>query len=778
VNLQSALPAQNAQMPGLSSGEAARLLHEIGPNAIADEQPGFWSAVVPKFVAPVPCLLEAAIALQVYLGEYLEATVIFALLIFNAVLGLVQEGRAKATLAALKSRLALKASVKRDSRWEAIDATRLVPGDLVKLTLGGIVPADVWILDGDVLLDQSTLTGESLPVEAQAGVLAFAGALVRRGEAIGDVVATGIRTRFGRAAELVRTAKVVSSQQKAVLRVVTYLSIINGVMAIMLVALAATRHLPIAEIVALGLVALLASIPVALPATFTLAAALSAQSLGRRGVLPTRLSAVDEAASMNVLCVDKTGTLTGNELTLARIVPMPGSTEQGVLTWARAASSDGGLDPIDAAVRTEAERRGLQTPVPLSFVPFDPASKMAEAMVVEDGGPKRVIKGAFARILAASHPSAVAEAMAADLEREGFRVLGVAAGDVRDMRIVGLLAFTDPPRPEAAACVSALHDFGIKVLMLTGDAPETAAAVGKAVGIRGVPLPADQIPDVIDPDHHSIFAGILPEDKFRIVTSLQRAGYLVGMCGDGANDAPALRQAQFGIAVSTSTDVAKAAAGLVLTEPGLRGILIAVTEGRVAFQRILTYSLRSIIHKTQQVSFLVAGLILTGHSILTPMLAVISLITGDFLAMSSTTDNVRPSAKPDSWRIGTFVVAGAMLGVVDLAFCVCMLAAGKYYFVLGIDELRTLTMVSLVFSNQAIFYSVRERRRLWSSRPSAIVMACSAAELLIIPGLALGGLLMAPLRWQIIGTALVAAVVFTFLLDACKAVVFRILKIG
>ena len=765
-------------MPGLSNAEAARLLRESGPNAIPDEQPGFWSTVAPKFVAPVPCLLESAIALQIYLGEYLEAAVIAVLLIFNAALGLLQEGRAKATLAALKARLALRASVKRDGHWDTIDATGLVPGDVVKLTLGGIVPADVRILDGDVLLDQSTLTGESMPVEAQAGVPAFAGALVRRGEAIGEVAATGIRTRFGRAAELVRTARAASSQQKAVLRVVTYLTIINGAMAMVLVALAATRHLPIPEIIGLGLVALLASIPVALPATFTLAAALSAQSLGRRGVLPTRLSAVDEAASMNVLCVDKTGTLTGNELTLARIVPMPGSTERDVLTWARAASSDAGLDPIDAAVRTEAERRGLQAPAVRSFVPFDPASKMAEAAVVTQGGPRRVIKGAFARVLAASRPSAVAEAMAADLEREGFRVLGVAAGDVGDMRIVGLLAFTDPPRPEAAACVSALNDYGIKVLMLTGDAPQTAAAVGKAVGIRGEPVPADQIPDVIDPDRHAIFAGILPEDKFRIVTSLQQAGYLVGMCGDGANDAPALRQAQFGIAVSTSTDVAKSAAGLVLTEPGLKGILIAVTEGRVAFQRILTYSLRSIIHKTQQVSFLVAGLILTGHSILTPMLAVISLITGDFLAMSSTTDNVRPSPKPDSWRIGTFVTAGAMLGIVDLAFCVGVLAVGKYYYALDIDELRTLTMVSLVFSNQAIFYSVRERRRLWSSRPSVIVMACSAAELLIIPGLALGGLLMAPLHWKIIGAALLAAVVFAFILDSFKAVVFRILKIG
>lgn len=777
MNMRHALPAQ--QIHGLTGVEAGRLLREQGANTTPEEDAGFWSRVAPKFIAPVPCLLEAAIALQFYLGEYLEAAVILVLLIFNAVLGIVQEGRAKATLAALKSRLALKASVLRDDQWQVIDAAAIVPGDIVKLTLGGIVPGDVRILDGNVLLDQSTLTGELLPVEAQAGVTAFAGALVRRGEAVAEIVATGIRTRFGRAAELIRTAKVVSSQQKAVLRVVAYLSVINGLMAIVLIGIAISRHLPAAELIALGLIALLASIPVALPATFTLAAALSAQSLGRRGVLPTRLSAVDEAASMNVLCVDKTGTLTSNELTITRIVAMPASTESDVLTWARTASSDGGLDPIDAAVRAEAARRGLsEKPAPLAFIPFDPASKMAEATVLVQGERKRVIKGAFSRVIAACGPSAPAETMAADLEREGFRVLGVGVGDSRGMRMVGLLAFSDPPRAEAAEFISALKNLGIKVVMLTGDAPETAAAVGHAVGLRGVPLSADQIPVLIDPDRCPIFAGILPEDKFRIVISLQRAGYLVGMCGDGANDAPALRQAQFGIAVSTSTDVAKSAAGIVLTEPGLGGILVAVTEGRVAFQRILTYTIRSIIHKTRQVSFLVAGLMLTDHSILTPTLAVISLITGDFFAMSSTTDNVRPSLRPDSWRIGTFVAAGAILGVVDLAFCVCVLAAGKHYFALGIDKLQTLTMVSLVFSNQAIFYCVRERRRLWSSRPSAIVLACSAADLLIIPGLAYGGLLMTSLQWQIIVMALFGAMAFAFVLDACKAVVFKALKIS
>ena len=778
MSQEFASPALNGHLQGLSQEQARRRLAEYGPNATPEDESGIAALIVSKFVAPVPCLLEATIALQLYLGEHVEAAVIAVLLVFNAVLGLFQESRAKATLAALKSRLAIKASVLRDDAWEVVDVAALVPGDVVKLTLGSIVPADVRLHDGAALLDQSMLTGESLPVDAQAGAIAFAGALVRRGEAVAEVIATGAHTRFGRAAELIRTAKAASSQQKAVLRIVAYLSIINGLIAALLIGFAISRHLPIDEVIPLGLISLLASIPVALPATFTLAAAVSAQSLGRRGVLPTRLSAIDEAASMNVLCVDKTGTLTSNELAIARIVAMPGSTESDVLRWARAASSNGGLDPIDAAVRAEVTRRAVAgIPVPLAFVPFNPDTKMAEASVLVDYERRRVIKGAFTRILAASRPMPTAETEASALEHEGFRVLGVAAGTPGALQVAGLLALSDPPRPEAAQCISDLRHLGIKVLMLTGDAPTTAASVAKAVGIAGTPIAPDQIPDAIDPDRDSIFAGILPEDKFRIVTSLQRAGYLVGMCGDGANDAPALRQAQFGIAVSSSTDVAKSAAGIVLTEPGLRGILIAVTEGRIAFQRILTYTIRSIIHKVRQVSFLAAGLLITGHAILTPTLAVISLITGDFFAMSSTTDNVRPSATSDSWRIGTFVTAGMILGAVDLLFCVAVLLAGKHFFRLSIDELRTLTMVNLVFSNQAIFYTVRERRRLWSSRPSNIVLACSAADLLIIPGLALAGVLMAPLKWQIIVAVLAAAFGFAFLLDACKAAVFRALRI-
>ncbi len=730
-------------------------------------------------MAPVPCLLEAAIVLQLILHEYVEASVIGVLLVFNAGIGFFHEGRAKATLAALKSRLALNASVLRDGSWTVLQAADVVPGDVVKLTLGGVVPADVRILEGAVQLDQSMLTGESMPVEAGPDYESFAGALVKRGEAVGEVIATGAGTKFGRTAELVRTAHVTSTQQKAVLRVVLYLAAINGVLALVLIAYARHLGLPFAETIPLALIAILASVPIALPATFTLATAIGAQALGRRGVLPTRLSAVDEAASMNVLCVDKTGTLTSSELTVAAVAPMAERTESEVMMWARLASSDGGLDPVDAAVRTAAVRFPFETmPRRDQFVPFDPEAKMAEASVTDEQGRKhRVVKGAFAYVMAAANRSEEAAAKATELEAKGYRVLAVAVGPpLSALNVVGLLAMSDPPRPEAAGCIARLKSMGVRTVMVTGDAPATAAAVAHAIGLDGPVATADQITEAVRPDDFAVFAGVLPEDKYTLVKAFQRTGYTVGMCGDGANDAPALRQAHLGIAVSTATDVAKSAAGLVLTEPGLASMLGAVMEGRVAFQRILTYTLRSIVHKIRQVTYLGVGLLITGHAILTPMLVVISMITGDFLAMSSTTDNVRPSEKPNTWEVGSLTVAGVILGLIDLAFCVGVLFVGKNYLRLELEPLRTLTMVNLVCSGQAIYYVVRERRRIWSSRPSTIVLACSVADLLIVPTMAYAGILMAPLQLRTILSIFGSAVAFAFFLDEVKARVFRILQ--
>ncbi len=765
--------------PGLTSTEAQARLAEVGPNAMPDTSVPAWHRALAKFWAPVPWMLEAAIVLQVGLGEYAEAAVIAGLLVFNAALGYLQEGRAQATLAALKARLALMASVRRDGAWKEIPATELVPGDTIKLSLGRVVAADATLLDGSVLLDQSMLTGESIPIEAGAGLQTFAGALVRRGEASATVTATGIHTKFGRTAELVRTAHVESTQQKTVVRVVRNLAMFNGAVIVLLVAYAHARGMPVGEIIPLVLTAVLASSPVALPAPFTRAAGVGARALARLGVLPTRLSAVEEAATLDVLCSDKTGTLTRNELELTTLCPEPGFDEAHLLGWAALASSEGGQDPVDAAIRTAAAKATPgDLPKLITFIPFDPATKMSEAAAVDaKGATLRVVKGAFATVIKLTEPVATAAGTADELQAKGFRVLAVAVGPGTALRLAGIIALSDPPRADAAALIKELQALGVKTVMVTGDAPATAAIIARAVGLDGAVCPPGPIPECVNPEDFAVFAGVLPEDKYRLVQAFQKIGHTVGMCGDGANDAPALRQAQMGIAVSTATDVAKSAAGIVLTKPGLDGAVAAVKEGRVMFQRILTYTLNTITKKIVQVLFLAGGLLLTGHAILTPMLMVLIMITGDFLGMSLTTDHVRPSQRPNAWRVGHLTIAGVMMGCSELVFCLAVLVLGKFHLGLGIQALQTLAFLALVTGNQASTYANRTRQHLWSIRPGFWLVFSSIADLLIAATLAHRGIAMAPLPWLVLGGVLLGAAGFALLVDLIKVPVFHRLKI-
>ncbi len=796
--------------PGLTSEEARRRLREYGPNASPQESVSPWRRLLEKFWAPVPWMLEAAIVLQLTLGERAEAAVVAVLVLFNAALGYFQEGRAQSTLEALKSRLALSASVLRDGAWALLPAEQLVPGDVVKLSLGGIVPADARLLEGQVLLDQSMLTGESLPVEGGAGRTAYAGALIRRGEAVAEVTATGVRTRFGRTAELVRTAHGVSSQQATVLRVVRNLAIFDGAVVLAQVAYAAALGLPTRELIPLTLTAILAAIPVALPATFTLASALGARSLAAKGVLPTRLSAVEEAATLDVLCSDKTGTLTQNALAVTEVRPMPGYDEARVLALAALASSEGGQDPVDGAIRAAASQHAPGAAAAedaaslrlLRFVPFDPAHKTAEAVArAPDGREIRIVKGAFGTLSAlAAIPEGAARAVD-ELAARGFRVLAVAvtagrapaAGSTQaghaqppaaataqispPLDLAGLIALSDPPREDSAALIAELRTLGVRTVMVTGDAPATATVIGRAVGLDGPVCPAGTPSPSVHPEDFAIFAGVFPEDKFHIVKAFQQGGHTVGMCGDGANDAPALRQAQMGIAVSTATDVAKSAAGIVLTEPGLGGIVSAVREGRTAFQRILTYTLRSLTTKLSQMLLLVAGLVMIGHAILTPRLMAILMITGDFLAMSATTDNVRPSERPNAWHVNNVTLLGVVLALCNVMFSTAVIAVGHFRLGLARPELRTLAAVTLAFVSQATFLVVRDRRRLWSSRPGGWVLLSIAANVLIITALAARGVLMAALPARLIGIVLGASVALALILDAAKAFVSRSLQL-
>ena len=760
---------------GLSSDEAARRLTRIGTNAMPDPAIHPWKMALTKFWSPVPWMLEAAALLELIMHSYVEAAIIIGLLVFNAALGLFQESRAQNTLAALRSRLAMNATVKRDGAWETVPAVELVPGDVVKLSLGSVVAADIRLTSGNVLIDQSMLTGESVPLEALTGMDAYAGALVRRGEAIGDVTATGIRTKFGRTAELVATAHVTGTEQKTVVQIVRNLSVFNGFVIVVLVGYARALGMPLSAIVPLVLVAVLASIPVALPATFTLAAALGARALAKLNVLPTRLSAVDEAASVDVLCVDKTGTLTCNQLSVTQTVPLASFDQAHVLMLAALASSEGGQDPVDEAIRNAAAmQKTNDAPRLLSFLPFDPATKMSQASASDNAGqPMRIVKGAFAVVSAIAASSPAALSAASGLESRGFRVLAVAAGAPTSMVLIGLIALSDPPRADSAALITQLHALGVRVVMITGDAAATAAIVAKAVKLEGAIYPPGPVQAHIDPMQFVVFAGVLPEDKYQLVKAFQNSGHTVGMCGDGANDAPALRQAQMGIAVSSATDVAKAAAGMVLTRPGLAGIVAAVNEGRITFQRILTYTMNSVIKKIVSILFLIFGLVVTGQAILTPLLMVIIMITGDFLAMSLTTDHVRASPAPNHWQIGHLTGAGIALGSALLVFDAGMIAVGKYALHMGIDELRSLCFIVLVFGGQATLYAIRDRRRLWGARPSNWLIASSLADLLIAGTLAARGLAMTRLPVGVVFGTLVAALAFSFVLGLLKMPVFR-----
>jgi len=769
-----------AEAAGLTQAEAARLLASVGANSVEDVAQHPALRALSKLWAPVPWMLEAAIVLQIIIGDNTQAGVVAILLLANAALGFFQEGRAQATLDALKSRLALVAAVRRDGAWTTTPAAALVPGDIVKLSLGSIVPADIRIESGTVLLDQSMLTGESVAVDSSAGMDAFAGALVRRGEAVGHVMVTGSRTKFGRTAELVRSAKFVSSQQKTTLAVVGNLAIFNGGVTVLLTGYALWIGLSVSQIISLVLVAVLSSIPVALPAMFTLAAAVGAQALARLGVLPTSLSAVDEAAGIDVLCADKTGTLTRNELAVMSVQALPGFDAAHVLAWAALASSDGGQDPVDAAVRAAAAAQPItDSPALVTFVPFDPANKRSEATLRRaDGTMLRAVKGAFAVVATMAAPVAQLAELLAPLEDKGFRVLSVAFGPEGALQVAGLIALSDPPRTDSAQLISELDTLGVRTVMLTGDAKRTAEVVAASVGIKGQVWSGTPLPVTLDAEDYAIFAGVLPEDKFSLVKAFQADHHIVGMCGDGANDAPALRQAHMGIAVSTATDVAKSAAGIVLTEPGLSGIVASVREGRTTYQRILTYTLRSIIHKVVQVLFLAGGLVMTGQAILTPTLMVLMMVTGDILAMSSATDNVRPSPRPSIWHIKPLTVAGIILGLVDLVFCMSCLAAGKFVF--GVDSiaLRTVAVAALVFSGEAVFYVARERRHIWSSMPGRWLLLSSAFDITVMSTLMLSGTLMSPLAPVVLGSVAGATVVFALVLDFVKFWVFRRLGIA
>jgi H+-transporting ATPase len=578
----------------------------------------------------------------------------------------------------------------------------------------------------------------------------------------------------------VRTAHSASTEQAAIFAATRNLAIVNGTIALAIVVYAYFVAVPSDELIRLAVTGLLATIPAALPATFTLSAAFGAQTLARRGVLLTRLSAVHEAAAMDVLCADKTGTLTRNALEVVEVTTMPGFDRERVLNLAALASSEADQDPIDDAIRSAAAKATSKSMAErlARFIPFDPTTRTSEAFAIDrDGNEIRIVKGAFEAIAELAEVSSDGSRQVNDLAERGHRVIAVATGPPTSLRLAGLIAISDPPREDSPSLIATLRDMGVRTVMVTGDSTATAAAIAYKVGIAGAACPPECFADKISAEEFSVFARVVPEEKYRLVKAMQSNGHVVGMCGDGTNDAPALRQAQIGIAVFSATDVAKAAASMVMTEPGLAGIVFAIREGRVAFQRLLTYTFNMLTKKIEIVLFLAIGLAITGHAVMTPVLMVLMLVTNDFLAMSLTTDRATPSPSPSVWRMHNVTSAAIVLGTCKLVFSTAILAIGKFALDLTPGELQTLAFVTLIFGSQGLLYVVRERRHMWSSIPSKWVIAASTADIAAVSILALSGTLMKALPWHLLAEVFVATVGLAVILDQIKLLVRSAFKI-
>ncbi len=762
---------------GLTTAEAQARLEQYGPNAIVEEKPHAVMAFVKRFWAPIPWLLEATIIIQIFLGEKVEAAVIGGLLALNATLSLLQEGRAQKALALLRQQLHVLARVRRDGEWATLPAEDLVPGDVVHLRQGTIVPADVKLEDGSLLVDQSALTGESAAASVGAGRTAYAGSMVRGGDATGEVAATGNRTFFGKTAELVRTAGSANRQEHEIVVVVKNLFVVNAAMVVVVIGYAHHAGMSLGFILPLLLTILLASIPVALPATFTLAAALGSVELSRRGVLITRLSALHDIASMTVLCSDKTGTLTRNQATVNALWPAPGASEEDLLRAAAMASDPAGQDPVDGAIIKAATDRGRQDGnwERIEFKPFDPAAKRSEAVYRYNEGFHHFMKGAPAVVAKLSDTAdTLWQPQAEIIAASGQRVIGVAEGIKGQMRFIGLMGLEDAVREDSKSVVSAIRDAGVRTVMVTGDNTITARSVAEQVGIPGKDCPPENLHgdfggDTLD---CGVFAGVFPADKFRLVRAFQRRGEIVGMSGDGVNDAPALRQAEAGIAVANATDVAKAAAAMVLTTPGLGGVVPAIETSRRVFQRIVTYTLNMLIKKIEIMALLVIGFLATGHKPITPLLMVLFLFLNDFLTMSLSTDRMQYSRHPNRWNTRGILLAATVLAACKLVFSLGVFLCGYHLLRLDMPHLQTLMFATLILSSQAGIYLLREREHFWQSQPSRFLMGSSLLGLGVASIFTLSGILMPALRASLLSAVAGAGIVYFACLDWLKVWLF------
>jgi H+-transporting ATPase len=772
--------------------DASRKEHGYNEVAVKKEHPVLQ--FLRKFWGISAWMLELIMILSAVLRKFSDLAVVGALLVINAVLSFMQERRAAGVVETLRRKLQVSARVRRDSNWQAIPARELVPGDIVRMRPGDIIPADVKLLTGGLTADESALTGESKDVDKAPGAVLSSGSLVRRGEGNGVVMLTGAKTYFGRTTELVQEARPKLHIEAVVSKVVRWLFVIVGSLLGVVVAVSLIRGAPLLEMVPLMLVLLMSAVPVALPVMFTVSMAVGSKELAKRGVLVTRLSASEDAATMDVLCVDKTGTITMNRLAVTDVIPLEHATEADVLFAGALASQEANQDPIDLAFLAAAKDRHVfdkfPKVTPVSFAPFDAKNRRTEAVIEQNGQRLRVMKGAMRTIAAACglQPPAIEalEGRVGASAAKGYRTLAVARGpETGAPGLLGLVSLYDPPRPDAKQLIADLEGLGVPVKMLTGDALPVAMEIGKGVGLPNIrrvgdlktagALASKKAVDLLGSTDG--FAEVYPEDKYTVVKHLQAAGHVTGMTGDGVNDAPALRQAEVGIAVSTATDVAKGAATVVLTEPGLANIVALVEQGRTIYQRILTWIINKVSRTILKAAFVAIAFLVTGKFVVSAFAMLLLVFMTDFAKISLATDNVRPSKKPETWNIGGFITVSVALGVAMLAETLLLLWIGWSYFDLATNNSALYTFSFLMLLYFAVFsvVSARERSWFWATMPSKTFLSAVATDALagtVLTLVGLPGLKSLP-WWQALAIFVSAMVACLGVNDALKVAMIK-----
>jgi H+-transporting ATPase len=776
---------------GLSQAEAQKRLTKYGPNEIEEKKTNMFLKFLSYFWGPIPWMIEVAVILSGVVGHWPDFFIILLLLVANAVVGFWEEREAGNAIAALKSQLAIKARVIRDGKWLNPAARELVPGDVIRLRLGDIVPADARLLAGDAVeVDQSALTGESLPVERKSGDAVFSGSIIRQGEIGAMVYATGANTYFGKTAELVQDAHTVSHFQKAVLKIGNYLIVLAVVLVALIITVALCRGDHLLTTVQFALVLTVAAIPVAMPTVLSVTMAVGARLLAKKQAIVSRLVAIEELAGMDVLCADKTGTLTQNKLTLGDAFSVNNVAAEQVILSASLASRADNNDTIDLAVlaglKDKDALNGYQV---LHFLPFDAVHKRTEATVkATDGKTFKVTKGAPQAIMAlaanASQVRSSVEKAINEFAARGFRSLGVARTDGTDQwQFLGVLPLFDPPREDAKATIATALKMGVKVKMVTGDQLAIAIETAKKLGMGTAILDAAGLGDVKHKESKQMvesiekadgFAQVFPEHKFHIVDVLQKHDHIVGMTGDGVNDAPALKKADCGIAVSGATDAARAAASIVLLTPGLTVIIDAIKESRRIFQRMNSYAIYRIAETLRVLLFMTLSILVFNFYPLTAVMIVMLALLNDGAILSIAYDNVHFKQQPEAWDMRMVLGISTVLGVIGVVSAFALFYLGERVFHLDRAHIQTLMYLKLSVAGHLTIFLTRTSGPFWSIRPAKILWMAVLGTQIVATLIAVYGLFMTPLGWGWAMFVWAYAISWFLLNDRVKLLAYKI----